>query len=95
MERCPRCSGNGQVFCAIDYADRPGEMGYRQCTTCEGAGSITEEYAGRIRKGKDARDARVARGETLRACAYRMGITPVLLSRMEQGVAPPPPEWNT
>lgn len=85
MITCPVCEGRKQVFCAIDYADRPGTMSYAKCYECGGSGEITEERQDRITKGNALREARVARGETLREGAKAMGITSLELSRMEQG----------
>ena len=85
LVKCPVCLGNCRVFVAIDRSNGIGDIGWRPCYECGGSGTVTEERANAIRKGRELRQARVNRGETLREAATKMGITTIELSRIEQG----------
>lgn len=86
---CPCCNGRKTFDAFIDYADpdgsRQGEFRRMTCQTCGGTGTVTEDVAHAIARGRKYREARMARGESLRECAQRLGISAADLSRVERG----------
>lgn len=86
---CPECSGRGHSAAFISA-----ESGHRfepelRCDFCAGSGKITAEQAGWLVRGRQMRNARVERHESLREVAIRLGLTPAAMSAMERGRADP------
>lgn len=83
---CPGCSGDRQVFAHVNTQD-PETHGFQwiDCSTCKGAGEITEDMRESIDAGRKARQNRIDRGLTLRQEADRLGVSAVVLSRLERG----------
>lgn len=82
---CPVCDGgtlrrSGLVMrdgvCALEDID---------CSTCGESGRVPADYAARVEAGQRMRAERVARRESLRDAAARLGITPAQLSAREMG----------
>ena len=88
MGECYMCRGKKQVFCHVDYADRTSTTGWRDCFECGGSGEMSEERLADYAYGQEFREARLNRGETLRECAKRLGVSASDLSAMEQGRLP-------
>lgn len=82
---CPTCNGRKELFAFVNRGDKPHYSGYVVCQVCKGSGVITDEKMGRMIAGKAAREARVARGETLRQAAVRKNTTASEISRFERG----------
>lgn len=88
MTECPNCKGQG----SYKLLTCPGAVLRDQtCILCDGTGQIGEQRLAWIAAGRVHRDARVARYETQRDAARRLGLDVVALSRMEQGVMDPAP----
>ena len=60
-----------------------------RCSICKGDGRISAAPAALMAQGKNWRDARVARGETLLEMSRRLGMSPADLSAIEVGRAEP------
>lgn len=90
MHPCPRCDGSGFITAFVNRGPDIGKHSVETlpCSTCSGVGSIDDETARRIADGKSMRDQRVARLETLRDAARRLGMTSSELSAIEQGRKP-------
>lgn len=84
MTTCPRCTGDGGYYALVTRATGCAEE-YLTCDLCKGDGKISDEVAGWLKEGVDHRNARVARDESLRECARRLGLSPALISAMETG----------
>lgn len=86
--QCPDCDGAGSIK---GY----GCPGFRPITTpcsqCEGTGSIGEKQAGWRADGALMRQARLARIESAKEAAARLGIDLRLYCRMERGQVDPNP----
>lgn len=80
--QCTKCSGQGYHTGYACPGFRPVKL---PCGPCGGSGVITEEDAARIWRGKQIRQARVDAGLSLKEKAEHLGITPMMLSRMERG----------
>lgn len=90
---CPKCQGAGLAFGwgfkFVDDAhmqDRPAVI---PCQQCQGAKVVPVEMLGWIVKGEQLRETRIARRETLRDAALRLGIPATTLSQAERGVIDP------
>jgi hypothetical protein len=83
-DRCPRCTGDGGYHALVHRAGSCTEE-YLACALCHGDGKISAEVAGWLKVGSDHRNARVAREESLRECARRLGVSAALVSAMETG----------
>ena len=55
------------------------------CEVCDGHGLVSAEVLRRYHMGRAHRDARRERGETMFACAQRLGVTSAQLSAFEKG----------
>lgn len=86
--RCPRCTGDGG-YCALVHRESGCTEGYLTCSVCHGAGKISDEVQGWIDEGSKHRNERVARDESLRECAARLGVSAAIISAMETGRARP------
>lgn len=84
MTKCPRCTGDGGYYAIVTRATGCAEE-YLTCDLCKGDGSISDEIVGWLKVGSEHRNARVARDESLRECAKRLGVSPALISAMETG----------
>ena len=89
---CKFCHGKGfvgPVF--VDRSDGTGELLERiECTHCGCTGVWDAEHLARYEAGRAHRQERIAREESLRECASRLGISPAQLCNFEQGRAPLP-----
>jgi ribosome-binding protein aMBF1 (putative translation factor) len=92
MPVCPDCKGAKHVYVFADGHTPDGvpfaSNGYRDCSTCDGWGEITQDYADRIEVGRMMRDARVKAGVSLLEASKQMGCSPAELSRVERGRLP-------
>lgn len=88
-ETCETCGGEGSTGPVhINRGDAPHEWrGSMPCHDCDGTGQWTAERHARWQAGQKMRAERLARGESLREAAKRMGITPAKLSVTEAGRA--------
>lgn len=87
MNACPHCRGEkGGVAHINTGPDRPHEWGWLPCSTCAGTGEVSDEHLARIERGNRVRAERLARDESLREAAKRMGITAAELSAIERGI---------
>ena len=89
LAQCPDCRGKGTISAFVDW-EGGGEFreGIR-CHGCGGTGRVTAQRIIWRGAGKQHRDARVARMESLRDCAARLGVSAVELSDIERGRADP------
>lgn len=87
LQTCPRCDGKRGADCFINRGPdvRTHSLEWRSCPTCGGTGKIDRRRAALILQGKEMRDARVARRETLREAALRLGMNPAELAAIEHG----------
>lgn len=86
---CPACKGRGTVVAMLD-GPRGGRVDQEfTCRLCRGAQMVSAQAIAWLEGGTRHRMARVADGESIRACAERIGITPAELSAMEGGRADP------
>lgn len=86
---CPSCDGR-RTFAA--FVDGPSGGRYEPampCSLCKGTGVVQPHVVAWMVTGRAHRGRRVNRGENLRECAVRLGITPSELSAMENGRADP------
>lgn len=83
---CPDCDGKG-YFTALVCP--PGELRQMPCHLCEGTGRISSTRADWIAKGHVLRENRLRRDRSLREEADRLGISPKILSDMENGKVNP------
>lgn len=87
---CPMCQGEKIVSGLVKFADgRPCAMQEFSCFRCGGAGEIPDEQAEWIRLGDRLRRTRIARGESLREAAKRLGVSAASLSDLEHGRVDP------
>lgn len=87
MHKCPRCDGRGMI--GPIHVNR-GNKGCNwidemSCLICHGAGEVDDDTMQAIGMGKQLREVRISRDESLRECALRLGMTPSELSALEQG----------
>lgn len=85
---CPGCNGAKTFtgFVCRHKADGGyGSVETYNCHTCDGRGEITQEHHERIMVGRQMRDERIARDESLMEAAKRMGIKTSELSAIEHG----------
>jgi ribosome-binding protein aMBF1 (putative translation factor) len=86
--QCPECKGKGCYHSQRFVNSTSGcryEEGERECGTCKGTGSITDDHAERIKQGEARRRDRISRDMSLREEAKRLGIKPSELSDIERG----------
>lgn len=88
-ETCETCGGRGSTGPVhINRGDAPHEWRESMpCRDCAGTGRWTAERHARWQAGQKMRAERLARGESLREAAQRMGITPARLCDIEAGRA--------
>lgn len=86
---CSRCSGRGFTLKLLrirtESAGLDCQWHKSDCATCRGGGEIDRETYERIERGHALREARIARLESLRDAAARLGVTPERLSQIEWG----------
>lgn len=88
---CPDCNGSGETL-AFFPCYGPDHKGPRKpvlemkCHRCKGEKVIPVEMLIWIATGKQLREERLARNMTLRKEAERLGVSPTVLSAMEQGM---------
>ena len=89
-ETCPRCRGlkGGPAF--VDTADSGWYEPFIPCSLCKGEGTLTAEQMQRYEEGRWHREKRLARGESLRQCAHRLGVSPAAVSAYESRLGPCP-----
>lgn len=87
---CPRCGGSKS---SEAFVDGPRFNGIRliDCVLCKGAGVVSEAQFEWWQTGQSHYRARVDRGESVRECARRLGISAADLSGMEHGRLDPAP----
>lgn len=87
MPICPRCDGSGKTGPVhINRGSKPHEWRSEMaCDFCGGAGKISEDQADAMKLGKAFRERRVARDESLREAAKRLGMKASELSALERG----------
>lgn len=89
--QCPACGGKGTVAAFVDTATRGWFDPNLPCDLCGGAGKITDQQMAWRTAGRAHYKARVARQESVRECAKRLGFRTAELSAMEHGRADPAP----
>ncbi len=90
---CPSCKGKGTSVAFVDWHDdskehgMDGELMELECHYCGGTGAIADVEAWRKReqRGRNMRNERKSKGESLRDAAKRMGISATKLSQIERG----------
>lgn len=92
---CPGCHGERVI---IGFACRSnGESGIARiaCDRCAGTGSVSDEMADWIARGKSCKARRVEPYQNLRAVAEKMGLAASEVSAWETGRADPTPleQW--
>jgi hypothetical protein len=97
--KCPHCSNPGELQLVHVRCAPPAVSGWRHqpCRTCDGTNQINDEYGRRLTVGQTLRQSRVARIESLRENAKKLGVSPVTLSCVEFGYLATPDEfrlWN-
>lgn len=85
--RCPECEGGGPFIALVKPRRGPCRTEFVECQACKGTGEIDEEQARRIEEGRRLMKERIARGESLREAAVRLGVSVVKLSQLEHGRA--------
>jgi len=83
--QCPHCGGRGAnqgLACGSSGC----QMRTLTCSTCKGAGVISEYRQAQIEKGEAMRRDRISRDMTQREEAKRLGLNVVIYSQMERGV---------
>lgn len=90
LRTCPRCGGSKR---SEAFVDGPRFHGIRlvDCAMCKGAGVVTAWQFEWWQAGQNHYRARVDRGESVRECARRLGISAADLSGMEHGRLDPAP----
>lgn len=87
MTTCPRCEGRGWIGPVhINRGDKAHEWRERMdCHLCKATGSINEDTRQAIDLGRRLRECRLARDESLREAAKRLGLSAAELSTLETG----------
>jgi hypothetical protein len=91
--KCPSCKGSGDggpCHYNTGINQRTGMCGgywkdSSVCIRCNGSGEVPDEMADWMEIGKQLRQERIARGETLYDAAERLGTTSSELSAIEKG----------
>jgi len=81
---CPLCQGNGLVIVGTVSGEK-----VIPCGECLGHGTMSSTRADWLERGNEHRIARIERGETLRECARRYGISDRHLANMEHARTAP------
>ena len=87
MTKCPRCDGRGWSGPVhFNMGDKPHAWKERvDCDFCGGSGEINADKQRAVHLGRQLREKRVAREETLMEAAKRFGMKPSELSAFETG----------
>lgn len=75
MQTCPDCKGRRTLLSICG--------GVFWCFTCHGHGEVTDDYEARYQEARRIRNDRLARGETVRSEAKRLGMSAVEYSKVE------------
>lgn len=86
---CPNCAGRGSNPAFVDTAKGGWFDPALRCSLCGGTGQISHQTARWLAVGRQHYTRRMARDESVRECARRMGISASELSAMEHGRADP------
>lgn len=91
MTTCPRCEGRkgGPAFLGGPTGSHFDP--FFPCDMCKGKGEVLDHVAKWFAVGRVHYRERLARGESLRECARRLGFGLAELSSMEHGRADPAP----
>ena len=85
---CPDCNGTGTqrgVF-HLNRGDAPHQwVDSVPCLRCGTSGIVPDEMADWIVRGEAARRRRISQGISMRARAEQLGVSPAVLSAMENG----------
>jgi len=84
MLTCPKCKGAGENF-AVMCGPSGGRTGNVRCSTCKGAGVISEKHAAFIEQGEKMKQDRQSRDLSHREEAKRLGLSAAEYSRLEHG----------
>jgi DnaJ-class molecular chaperone len=86
---CPSCGGAKTVRALVNYGRQRGCVWEQiPCITCHGQGEISEEEALAIEERDRIRNERVARGESMKDAATRLGMTLREYNDFEHGRTP-------
>jgi len=93
MNACQECEGRGvvsgfRIECRMGARFVPFT---EKCSSCDGAGEITDLREAWIRQGEQLRASRLARDMSLREFARCLGVKPSALSNAERGRVDPTP----
>lgn len=86
---CPDCNGAGTMTALVNRTSGCKEENV-VCAVCRGSGGLSDEQFQALELGRKAYLERVARGESLREAAVKIGCLPVALSDFEHGRGPAP-----
>ena len=88
---CPHCQGRGHVAAFVHDGEGSRFDPVLLCGTCHGEGRLSRTVIGWLTIGRAHYKERVARRESVRDCATRLGVSPAVLSGMEHGRIDPTP----
>ncbi len=91
LVKCPTCGGVGTVAAFIDGPDKSFYDPTFPCSLCSGVGQVEAQVIKWLQIGRAHAKMRLGMREELRACAVRLGISVVDLSRMETARMNPEP----
>ena len=86
---CFHCHGAGTSFVHINARPQC-YWTWLRCDTCDGTGTVSQARQTAWEEGRQRRTRRLAAQLSQREMAARLGTTPQLYSRMEQGLEPWP-----
>lgn len=89
MNLCPACKGRKGNVVLAKQTDGPCRPMQLPCYLCKGTGQVSDEQLDWIKLGQKLREDRMARDESSREAAKRLGLHPVEYSRMEHGQEDP------
>lgn len=86
---CPVCQEQGHNSGFVDGPNGGYFNPRLQCSLCHGKGNLSNVQLDWWQRGRAHYTARVARSESMRECAQRLGVSVVEVSAMEHGRADP------